>query len=1003
MIKSFFKQVICRSCLPLFRTVNYAVLQLIFSKSPRFAPIPLARNLARSGGAWYAAQAMCAKLPMSRPDCAPLLALLLTGLALFLRLYHLGGPSLAFYDELTTLIKSLEPTAAAVFRAALRQYPPYIDFQPPLYYLVVHAAIGLGHTDFLARMPAALAGAASVPLLYLFLRPLTGRAAALAASAALSVNLHHIEASQQVRLYAFLALLALAAMQALSQALRQGGARPWVVLAVTLSLGFWTSYLTAATLAGAGAVLVLYWLWPLEGGVRRVTALAGFGAALLAVAITFAPWLVASAALRGYLLAAGAPQTPPLLSTLATVFTEFSTAYAAFVGQPESPWLLAGPAALGLLLGLFGPRRRTVAWLAAWFSAAFAVVWLRANAVHHFQVRYLLPGLFPVLGLAGYAAAWLAGWPARLLPTSSRDLARLVLALLLGLTTAWPSLPVYPFFYRRDDSRLKTLAAFLRQQAGPATALALWGERGGWSPPYFEAFRNWYLADAFEPAEPEGDRHSRQCLVLVPDAAEQAPPSDAAVLLGSLARTRVYRLGLASDAPVLPQPDAGGRFAFAEDFSLPQAFRRVWRTDNVRFGPKGAYLADRSRPGTVDFTFVPGDGGTVGLESLAVDGGAAGYPGRPPSGAVRVLVGAGEDELTPYDPARPLTEADRLSCRLILDPGPDMEPVVVRRMSAQLTVSGPPVDAARLRQDRLAANTLVAPWFPGLAFPLRRPLAVIPAPGLAAFGQACPGATPVLDLGEGAHAFDPSLCPDYGRVGNGHAPVLANPGPDALTPSGLAVSGIINGPTLTLGATRFQAPLAGPACLRASLASGGRGQAVLAPLFTDAGFGPADAEPSGTDAVKLPDQPVLSCKDANPCQATYALVSGYPIRSLDLRWFPRLFADPAGKNRLTAAWSLDGKTFSPLDAFTGSGSGRWEGLAVMRRASVDLGGATGTLSIRFTLSGDGAQLWSSPETPLEMTLDLDTRSLPPLTLPPGQTPMGLSGPGGDDFRLDFLP
>jgi hypothetical protein len=187
---------------------------------------------------------------------------------------------------------------------------------------------------------------------------------------------------------------------------------------------------------------------------------------------------------------------------------------------------------------------------------------------------------------------------------------------------------------------------------------------------------------------------------------------------------------------------------------------------------------------------------------------------------------------------------------------------------------------------------------------------------------------------------------------------------------------------------RLQLPLSGPAALTASLVPGGEGVARLAPLYTDAGFVP-QAWAAGATAVKLAGQPVVSCPDANPCEIVYELTTGYPAGELALTWFPRLFSDPAGHNEAVAEVSVNDGPWRPVDAFGSSGSGRWEGLGVTRRASVDLGGKTGSVRLRFRLTGDGAQLWSAPETPLTATLTLDARSLPALALPPGETPLTL--------------
>ena len=925
-----------------------------------------------------------------RPDVADVTALLLVLLALAFRLYALGDPSLSFYDELTTLLRSLEPTAGGVVAAAARQYPPFIDFQPPLYYLVVHAAIALGHTDFLARLPAALSGAATAGLLYLVGRRLCGRSCGLFAAAALAVNLHHIDASQQVRLYAFFGCVSLAAVWALLRALASGRWRDWGLFALCAGLGLYTSYLAAATLLAAGLLVLLALVWPGDRAAPRRATLLGFPAALAACALAFWPWYAATAGIRAYLLTAATPQRPPLAEAATAMLGEFSSHYAAFLGRPELPWLLGTAALLGLAAGLCGPRRRGAVAAMIWLAAGFAPVWLRADTAHHFQVRYLLPCLFPLLLLAGCAAASLADVAGRLLPGRGGRAAPPILAALLGLALALPGLSAYPFFYRRDDSRLKTLAASLREQAGPGTALALWAEGGPWTRPYFEAFWAWYLPDVLDAVEPDDDRAYRACLLLAPEGAGTPPPA-AATPLTRLARVGVYRLPLASHAPILPELDNDGTAAFTAAFALPDAFGQVYSSRNIRFAGDALILADRSRPGEVVYAFAALAGQTVSLAGLDFAATVAAYPGQPPTGRVLALAGSTPDPETPYTPASPPAPAKTLFLRVVLNPGPDREPVSLTRLSARLRVAGRAdsgVTAETVRRQRLEANTRIVPFAPATLFPGGRPLAATPADTAA---RACPQTPPVVAIGQTAY-LDPALCPAGLRLTPGQSLTLANPDPAPRSLASLAVAGDIGGATCTLGQTRFQIPLAGSPLLAAILVPEAAGTASLTPLFTDEGFAPDAAEASGTSAVKLPGQPVLSCPDAKPCRVTYAVTTGYPARALTLVWFPRLFADPAGRNAVTASFSTDGSRFTPLDAFQSTGSGLWEGLGVRRQADIALEGFTGTLLVRFDLSGDAAQLWSSPETPLSMTLDLDTRSLPPLVLQPGQTSLGVDCP-----------
>ncbi|MFP5259148.1 MAG: glycosyltransferase family 39 protein [Acidobacteriota bacterium] len=889
-------------------------------------------------------------------------------LALLPRLYELSGPSMAFYDELTTLARSLEPSWSEVLAAAARQYPPFIDFQPPLYYLVVHAVVALGgHSDFWVRLPAALAGAACAPLAYWLGKRLGGPVCGLFAGAALAVNLYHIDVSQQVRLYALFGALTLGALLALFRALAGGHRRDWAVFALTLAAGLYTSYLTAATLVVAVAVTALALFWPVAGAVPPKRTLLGLAGALALAFAAFWPWLAATGGMRSYLLAAATPVRPPLGSTLTSVFSVFSTYYAPFLGQPELPWLLGAPAVIGLALGLTcAERRRGAVIIALLFLVFFGLAWGRANSAHHFQVRYVLPCLFAALLAAGLGLAVLTD---RLRGAAWGRASAQGLALALGLALAAPSLGVVPFFYRRDDSRLNTLAAALRAAAGPATALALWGESDPWTRPYFETFVRWYLPGVFLPALPDdgpNGRRARDELLLVPQAPGLSPPAGATPVT-ELARAAIWRTSLANAAPLLPPA------SFTAAFAPDAAFAQLSSSRNIRATGSSLVLADSGRAGEAVYVFTPLPGQLVSLADLELDFKAAAYPGQAPSGRVIALVGPDSESLTPYDADSPPPPARSLTLRLYFRPGANQGPVALTRLAARFAVSGDPgtADAALERERRLAANTLVA---------------------------ACPAGTIFPDR----YVLDPAgrPCPSAGRLAADARLDLANPGAAPQVVKRLDLAGDPGGAAVALGETRFQIPLAGPAILTASLRPRGPGAVLLAPLFTDAGYAPGASAPGAT-AVKKPGEPVLTCLDAKPCEVVYELTSGYPAGQLELTWFPRLFGDPAGNNAATAEVAVGEEPYRVVDVFSSTKSGRWDGLGVTRRAAVSLDGAVGTIRLRLRLSGDGAQLWSSPEMPMAMAVAVDGRSLPQLSIPPGTTAMSAAAPGQWAMTVGF--
>lgn len=118
----------------------------------------------------------------------------LTVLALGLRLFGLNAQ--LWSDEVAALLLSFRKS----FTAILTQPAAFVSH--PLYEILAHASIlGFGENPWTTRLPAAVFGAATVPLLYLLVRRFAGRGEALLASGLLAISYHHIFFSQNARGY----------------------------------------------------------------------------------------------------------------------------------------------------------------------------------------------------------------------------------------------------------------------------------------------------------------------------------------------------------------------------------------------------------------------------------------------------------------------------------------------------------------------------------------------------------------------------------------------------------------------------------------------------------------------------------------------------------------------------------------------------------------------------------------------------------------------------------
>lgn len=169
---------------------------------------------------------------------------MLVGLVLLgagLRFYQLGQESLWFDEAWTALFTQQRG-------AALREI---LWNQPfPFYYLLMSGWTELaGWSEVTLRLLSALAGIVSIPLLYRLVAALFTPRAAMAAALLLAISPLHVWYSQEARMYALAAALALAANLAFLAALRrQPGCR-------TGRRGWWTAYV----LLSAGGLHAFYY------------------------------------------------------------------------------------------------------------------------------------------------------------------------------------------------------------------------------------------------------------------------------------------------------------------------------------------------------------------------------------------------------------------------------------------------------------------------------------------------------------------------------------------------------------------------------------------------------------------------------------------------------------------------------------------------------------------------------------------------------------------------
>ncbi len=152
------------------------------------------------------------RLSQPRPPITLCLMAFVTFLGAALRFWQLGGQSL-WLDEVFTA-----RTAALDVGGILRIIRSDLD-TPPLHPLLVHWFLALGNNEFVLRLPAAMAGVLSIPLMYLVGQRLLGRWVGLVAALFMALSPFAVYYAQEARMYALVLLFALLSLYCLLRAL----------------------------------------------------------------------------------------------------------------------------------------------------------------------------------------------------------------------------------------------------------------------------------------------------------------------------------------------------------------------------------------------------------------------------------------------------------------------------------------------------------------------------------------------------------------------------------------------------------------------------------------------------------------------------------------------------------------------------------------------------------------------------------------------------------------
>ncbi|HTC95145.1 MAG TPA: glycosyltransferase family 39 protein [Terriglobales bacterium] len=152
------------------------------------------------------------------------------------------------------------------------------------YYLLLRGWLFLGHSEFMVRLPSALFGAATAPVVYILLRRLSGVFAGLMAVGLLALHDFHVSYSQEARSYSMVVFMLCLSWLALAHLVENDSRRMRWMYLITAGLATYGHFF-------AGLVLISQWIsvycFAPGEAVYRLRKLSLMTAAMIAPAVLY--------------------------------------------------------------------------------------------------------------------------------------------------------------------------------------------------------------------------------------------------------------------------------------------------------------------------------------------------------------------------------------------------------------------------------------------------------------------------------------------------------------------------------------------------------------------------------------------------------------------------------------------------------------------------------------------------------------------------------------------
>jgi len=378
-------------------------------------------------------------------------------LGLILRFFDLSRKPL-WLDEATTNSLTTQPNIMAVITAASN------DHHAPLHFVTIWLVKFIGSTEFLLRLPSAIAGTLTIIAIFFIAKELYDGRAGLIAAALLAVSPVHLYYSQDARMYGMAVLFVAIAVWMFLRASRTGDLRDWLFFGGACTLAFYTHFYTAFIIAALVAgyfILRFREFFPQKTeGPHGANAfllphdLKNFGCGLALAAILVLPLFGSFVSQSGYFVSHTFNWGLSMWDIPPATFIAFS-AYYEIVAVLFICLMVAG-------LAMVGKKKAemAIALCVIMFIPIFISMYL--SSIIPFNIRYHLYLIVVFLSLVAIPLAWL----------STKVSADHGTAAFVAIIILLSMIPVYAYYTDPITEDWRTFSKNLMQQTSPGDIIA---------------------------------------------------------------------------------------------------------------------------------------------------------------------------------------------------------------------------------------------------------------------------------------------------------------------------------------------------------------------------------------------------------------------------------------------------------------------------------------------------------------------------------------------------